>query len=597
MLAKVLVAVIKHSQTMTQKTRRRGCFANPEGLQKLDKRMRQKGYTQETLAEAAQVNLDQVKRLLNPHWQKRIQKDAIEKIARVLDLDPTDIVDSSEWFPSFPGTVQEQTNIKGREAYHVMLERQHENQRENLGEFRPGKLDDLQEINENSLEMKTTTKLPEALKNRLWELTCLNEDTRHAAIENFREFGENSPEALKSVIFYLIEQLHISKDEEALHATAHSLGLITNNQLEKLIAAETLIELIENSEDAEIISSSADSIGDICPATPQAIDALSKLLTRRDYYNVEPVLWALGQLSYLYPKEVIAIIDWSGFEPEFQIKFFEEYELGTEAFDYLVEFLEEGCYEAAQSLETIAKGNKRVSDALIELLRTSNDYEALEIAADSLNKILTTDLMPSVITALNHGILSQFKEDDRHFEERSKYCYDIIKHCEARMSPEDFCQAWNNQSSTNPPEASDTINISDCCTIEALENQITDIASQLKPADKTYPIFINAHALKGETDTSAIAQELCNQIYLTVFPDHPEIPGVNNAPQLKRSLPQIKKHLQKQNLALILDKCQPNQTLITFCRKLTDVLNIAWITDQPLEQPLKGFPPDQQNLV
>jgi DNA-binding Xre family transcriptional regulator len=552
--------------------RKRGLSVKPEALALIEKTMAQKQLnTLEKLAAEAKLSIDTVKRLFRGEG---VDRKTIEAIAQGLKLEPTDIVDSNKWFFSLPGKISvSESNPK------------------NLGK----------EINENNLEMKTTTKLPEPLKNRLGELTCLNEDTRQAAIENFREFGENNSEALKQVIFYLIEELHISKDEkdeEALHATAHSLGLITNNQLEKLIAAETLIELIKNSEDAEIISASVDSIGDICPATPQAIDALSELLNRRDYYNVEPVLGALGQLSYLYPEKVVQTIIWNEFDIEFEIIFFSEYELGTEAFDYLVNYLEDGYYEAARSLAIIAKGNKRVSDAMIELLRTSNNYDALEIAADSLNKILTTDLMPSVITALKHRILSQFKEDDRHFEERSKYCYDIINHCQANMSPEEFCQAWNSQSSTTPLEASDTIAITDSRTIEALENQITDIASQLKPADKTYPIFINVHALEGETDTSAIAQELCNQIYLTVFPDYPDIPAVNNAPQLKRSLPQIKLYLQKQNLALILDKCdEPNQALITFCHKLTDVLDIAWITDQPVEPPLKGFPPNQQNLL
>ncbi|WP_217359328.1 hypothetical protein [Anabaena sp. UHCC 0204] len=31
--------------------------------------------------------------------------------------------------------------------------------------------------------------------------------------------------------------------------------------------------------------------------------------------------------------------------------------------------------------------------------------------------------------------------------------------------------------------------------------------------------------------------------------------------------------------------------------KLTDVLKIAFITEQPLDAPLKGFPPNQSNLL
>ena len=57
--------------------RRRGFLASDEGLKKLGEKMLQKGYTQEKLVEVASVSLDQVKKLLNPHWGRRIQKDAI----------------------------------------------------------------------------------------------------------------------------------------------------------------------------------------------------------------------------------------------------------------------------------------------------------------------------------------------------------------------------------------------------------------------------------------------------------------------------------------------------------------------------------------
>ncbi|MDB9307815.1 hypothetical protein PN471_03980 [Aphanizomenon sp. CS-733/32] len=36
--------------------------------------------------------------------------------------------------------------------------------------------------------------------------------------------------------------------------------------------------------------------------------------------------------------------------------------------------------------------------------------------------------------------------------------------------------------------------------------------------------------------------------------------------------------------------------MIKFCNKLTDVLQIAFITEQPLDAPLKGFP-NQPNLL
>jgi hypothetical protein len=136
-------------------------------------------------------------------------------------------------------------------------------------------------------------------------------------------------------------------------------------------------------------------------------------------------------------------------------------------------------------------------------------------------------------------------------------------------------------------------------TIQNLENQFTDthsLLTQLQPTNKTYPLPLNLKTLQNETDIIEISQEICNQIYLTAFTEPAEIPTVNNAPQLKSKIPQIKKHLKTENLALIINNCEPNETIINFCNKLTDVLHIAFITEQPLNPPLRGFP-QQQNLL
>lgn len=84
---------------MTQKSRRRGFFASNEGVKKLQATMNEKGYSQEELATQADVSIDQVKRLLNPHWRYKVQRNAIEKIAFALGLTPTNIVDPYEWYP------------------------------------------------------------------------------------------------------------------------------------------------------------------------------------------------------------------------------------------------------------------------------------------------------------------------------------------------------------------------------------------------------------------------------------------------------------------------------------------------------------------
>ncbi|MEQ9625680.1 NB-ARC domain-containing protein [Coleofasciculus chthonoplastes] len=83
---------------MTQQ-RRRGFLASQDGSRHLDNKMREMSYTQERLATEAEVGEQQVKNLLHPHWGRKTQKDAIQKIAKVLQLEPTDIVDPNHWYP------------------------------------------------------------------------------------------------------------------------------------------------------------------------------------------------------------------------------------------------------------------------------------------------------------------------------------------------------------------------------------------------------------------------------------------------------------------------------------------------------------------
>lgn len=51
------------------------------------------------------MHVDQVKRLFNPHWGNKVQRNNVEKIAKVLDLDPTDIVESNQWHPPQRSTI------------------------------------------------------------------------------------------------------------------------------------------------------------------------------------------------------------------------------------------------------------------------------------------------------------------------------------------------------------------------------------------------------------------------------------------------------------------------------------------------------------
>jgi hypothetical protein len=87
---------------MSREQRRGGFLASSDGVKKLKEAKRTKKYTIQRIADEAYVTLDQVKRLFNPQWgngQYKIGEEALEAIARVLDLHPTDIVDANEWSP------------------------------------------------------------------------------------------------------------------------------------------------------------------------------------------------------------------------------------------------------------------------------------------------------------------------------------------------------------------------------------------------------------------------------------------------------------------------------------------------------------------
>lgn len=201
----------------------------------------------------------------------------------------------------------------------------------------------------------------------------------------------------------------------------------------------------------------------------------------------------------------------------------------------------------------------------------------METAANYLINISEKQKIIAILKRLKQWIISPDSTKDAR---RRSLCWELIFHYAQNISYPEFFKAWHGDSSSIPN----------------LESQFTNIHLQLQATDKKFPIYLNANTLQNETDTSFISQEICNQIYFTAFPNA-EPPEVNNAAQIKRLIPRFKNQLQTQKLALIFDNCQPNQELVAFCHKITDVVSIAWITDQPLEAPLRGFPPNQPNLL
>lgn len=101
-------------QRPTDKQQRlRGYLASPEGVRKLKGKKFDKRYSYETIADKAGLASDtQVKNLFHPHWERKVQEETIEKIARVLDLKPTDIVSANQWNSSSAPEQPKEVNMK-----------------------------------------------------------------------------------------------------------------------------------------------------------------------------------------------------------------------------------------------------------------------------------------------------------------------------------------------------------------------------------------------------------------------------------------------------------------------------------------------------
>jgi hypothetical protein len=236
---------------------------------------------------------------------------------------------------------------------------------------------------------------------------------------------------------------------------------------------------------------------------------------------------------------------------------------------------------ALNTLSNMVNINPEVieSSKIIDIIITI--FENINLDANHTSAVICLIHMPknlysSIVKKIKKGLFRQVNYTDNPY-------FETLWHYAQNMTYPEFYRAWHDEPSP----------------IQNLENQFTDthsLLTQLQPTEKTYPLTLNLKTLQNETDIIGISQEICNQIYFTACPENPEIPQINNAPQLKSKIPQIKKHLQTENLALIINNCEPNQEMIKFCNKLTDVLHSAFITEQPLEAPLKGFP-NQSNLL
>ncbi len=452
-----------------------------------------------------------------------------------------------------------------------------------------------------------------------------NELTRRLAAGSLGEIGKNSPQAIST----LVELIGNSQNEYTRRQGAESLGKIGKNHP---VAISTLVELLGTSQDEYTRWIGAESLGKIGKDNPVAISALVELLgTSQSEYTRRIAAESLGKIDKNNPVAISASVQLIGTSQDvynrWQVADNLE-KIGKDnpvAISALVELIcnsgnEDTRCVAASSLGKIDKNNPVAIATLVDLIRNSANPDTRCRAASSLGKIdignsvaiatlieLTPNYHPeysifdpadslleimkgkhfaTAVSDLKNRLTSEIYKKDFGRNER---CHRVIWECAQNMTYPDFYQAWHTQPTNSP--------------IPDRNSQNTDrptLLKQLKPTDKAFPVPLNIRALGGETDTSAIAQELCTQLYQTIFPADPDIPAIRNAPEFKRLIPQLKNRLQKPHIALILHSCPCENALSSFTRKLADShmgIHIAWITDIPLELPLTGFAADGEDLL
>jgi predicted NACHT family NTPase len=378
--------------------------------------------------------------------------------------------------------------------------------------------------------------------------------------------AEASREILKEtdrerVISALVELICTCQDEHTRTNAAYSLGRIDKNNS---VAISALVDLTRNLGTESTRRLAAYSLGKIDKNNPLVFQTLVELIgTSQQKVTRHDAIYSLVELGKDNPVAIQALIELIHTSQDETTK--------TEVADFL-----------ARTSTKIREYNPVAIQVLIELIRPCHDETTRRYSAFLLETISKDN--PVTLTPLI-DLIRSYKNDSNRYE----ICYRVIWNCAQNMTYPEFHQAWHTQPTNSP--------------IPHTHPQNTDIPTllkQLQPTDKTCPVPLNIRALEGETDISAIAQELCTQLYQTIFPTDTDIPAIRNAPEFKRLIPQLKNRLQKQHIALILHSCPCEDALSSFTRKLADThmgIHIAWITDTPLEFPLTGFVADGDDLL
>lgn len=269
------------------------------------------------------------------------------------------------------------------------------------------------------------------------------------------------------------------------------------------------------------------------------------------------------------------------------------------AIQKLIEILEitkdEGIrYQVANTLGEVTVDNELAIRELIRVLETTENEDTPWKVAYSLGKIIQTQKQyADVVFALNHNLTDEVYENNSNLYIK---CYELLWQCAQNLPYPKFHQAWHHNTLTPHPEIIDNTPVGNTPTVRQLEQQITDICTQLPHL----PLHcININKLLTLNTKNEFVQAFCNRLYQKLLPDVTP-PEVQTPANLETKIIHLKQQLQTLHLfILLLADGTPTPEVLDCCDYLTDVLHLGWITPDslPLPPPQRSFIASQENLL
>ncbi|WP_254174758.1 HEAT repeat domain-containing protein [Planktothrix pseudagardhii] len=367
-----------------------------------------------------------------------------------------------------------------------------------------------------------------------------------------------------------IQVLETARNQILCNEVARMIGEIAvGNEL----AIRELIRILETTENEDIGSRVAEILGEICPENELAIGAIIRFLeTIEDQFCRSLVACTLGKID---PGNELAI----------------------QAFLGILETPENKDYcknVAAESLGRIAVGNELAIETLIRVLETTKSKDTRQSVSENLGKIIKTQKQyTDVVFTLKHNLTDEVYENNFNLY---KHCYSLLWQCAQNLPYPKFYQVWHHNTLTPHPEITNNTPVGNTPTVRQLEQQFTDICTQLPHL----PLHcININKLLTLNTKNEFIQAFCNRLYQKLLPDGTP-PEVQTPANLETKIIHLKQQLQTPHLfILLLADGTPTPEVIDCCDYLTDVLHLGWVTPDPLPlpPPQRSFVASQDNLL